>query len=644
MQLSLYTYNGNAINDGSNYTAVIPPGQTMPAASGQWVDRGQSWPYLAGKNLQGSVFTFKLILRGTIPTQMETLKSWFRTDDFTLRTLIAKDTSDSDRQWYVKGFPINPPTFTSSAGGSEMLVQLALEEPLWREVTEQTSTWSITASGQTTSPTVRGNYTALPTIEITPTSAKTGNYAYKRFVTVYNNTNEWIRKYPLCISGAGLGTAALVTAGKMLASGDDLRVFVNGREVDRWLYAMNTTATMIWINLNFKSKIEMTLGTAMAGTGTPATIQMSRTNANKLAIAAMPQEGLVLIGSELISYSAVDTNNLILTLTERASRNTSMAVHAIGATVRWIQHDIYIQYGNSSATAPTADDTEKPIIELGATTTNSVWKYTEFLDDDGLRSGNWSKERLSGAPYRQAYGYEGNHMDMTADPATEMGAVIQSYSRDGIVKAGSGEVLWSLYHPAGITSFTANLDRYRAKTNWPAVTFEKSRDGNTWVPLYTVATPAGAAAWTTLAVGSVAAGDYKYLGWRIEGTVAASASNYIAAEVDDITLTLTASGIPTVTVGSETTNNYMLEATITNTTTNESITLTTPLALNQKLTINCQDQTVKKADGSNVIRAIDWSSVRSEWLTLKTGESLQYTETGAVALTIGLKWRGRGLL
>ena len=644
MQLSLYTYNGNAINDGSNYTAVIPPGQTMPTASGQWVDRGQSWPFLAGKTLQGSVFTFKLILRGTIPTQMETLKSWFRTDDFTSRTLIAKDTSDSDRQWYVKGFPINPPTFTSSAGGSEMLVQLALEEPIWREVTEQTSTWSITASGQTTSPTVRGNYTALPTIEITPTSAKVGNYAYKRFVTIYNNTNEWIKKYPICVSGAGLGTAALVTAGKMQADGDDLRVYVDGSEVDRWLYGMNTTATMVWINISLKSKIEMVLGTALAGTGTPTTLQMSRTNPNKLAIASMPAEGLVLIDSELISYSAVDRSNLTLTITERASRGSSMAAHSAGATVRWIQRDIYIQYGNSSATAPTTDDTDKPIIELGATSTNSVWKYTEFRDDDGLRSGNWQSQRLSGGSFSQAYIYEGDHMDKVADPATEMGAVIQSYNRDGIVKAGSGEILWSLYHPAGITSFTANLDRYRAKTSWPTITFEKSRDGNTWVALYTVATPASAAAWTTLAVGSVAAGDYKYLGWHIEGTVAASASNYAAAEVNDITITLASGGIPTVSVGSELANHYLLDATITNTTTSESISIKTLLTLNQKVTINCQDQTVKKADGANVISAIDWSSVRSEWLTLKTGESLQYDETGAVALTIGLKWRGRGLL
>ncbi|MEW5766677.1 MAG: DUF2341 domain-containing protein [bacterium] len=79
------------------------------------------------------------------------------------------------------------------------------------------------------------------------------NYSYRRNVTITNNGSSNLEAgYSLKVS---LNTASLVTAGKMLATGNDLRlVYWNGtsnQELDRDLINPNTTATDVW----FKTQV-----------------------------------------------------------------------------------------------------------------------------------------------------------------------------------------------------------------------------------------------------------------------------------------------------------------------------------------------------------------------------------------------------
>ena len=642
MQLALYTWNGNAINDGTNFTAVIPPGQTMPGGSPQFVDRGQSWPFLAGKTLSGAVFTFKIIMRGNIPAQLETLKSWFRSDDYVIHKLIAKDAVDGDRQWYLEGYAITPPTFTNSDGSSEVIVQIALKDPLWRESTAQTDIWAITASGQTKTMTVRGNYTALPTLDIKPTTYKAGYWNYKRFISLYNRTGLPFTNYPFSI---GLDTAALVTASKMRADGYDLRIIVDGVEVDRWLYNMNTTTTQAWINISLKAAIQLTGITAIAGTGGVSTVTFTATVANKAAIKRLPSVGLIQIDSEIFYYAGVNTVSLTLAIVERASRGSTMAAHTGAATVIWLEHDVWLQYGNLSAPVPDVDDNTKPIIDLDANSNNTQWKYSNFNDAFYWRSGNWKQAVISGATYGQAFYYEGSHTDREVNPATEMGVALKSYPAGGVWKAGTGSIMWSLYHPAGITQYTVNLDRYRAAVSWPSVTINKSADGVRWILDYTVPTPSSAASWITIAPGlrSLAAA-YKYLNFAMIGTVSGIANNMAASEVDDITIVLSSSAVPLATIYPEQADNYLLTCTIVNATTGEWVSITYVMALNQTISVNCDAQTIINSNGGNAISAIYFSTPRTEWLSVSNGDVLAFYETGAAGLTITLGWVGRNLI
>ena len=649
MRLSIQTWDGNAINDWNgttgNYEAVIPPGQTMPTASPEFTSRGQTWPYLAGKSINGSIFTFKIFMHGTLHSQLESLKNLFRTDDYTFRKLVAYDIADSNRAWYVEGFPVTPPTYSQSEGGTELVVQLALKDPLWRENVQQSDAWSITATGQTQTITTRGNYPALPVFEIKPTSVRTaGNgYTYKLFKAVYNPTANPMPNYPFAIP---IDTAALVAGGKMQADGDDLRVMVDGIEIDRWLYNMNNAGTLVWININLKAKIELTISTAISNVGTPTTIDFAATSANDAALAKLPSTGILLIDSELFTYSAVNTAKRQVTVKERASKGTYAASHTTGATCRWIEHDLWLYYGNSTVTARTTDDTKKPIIDLDVNSSNTAWKYSAFKDGAGLRSGIWTSAVLAGATSNQGVVYNGNQGTLIADPSTEAGGQINAYKKSNTWKAGNATVAWQLAHPAGITHITGNAEKYRKTTSWPTVAVQYSNDGVNWTAAVTLATPASALTWTAEAIGSTALGaTYNYVRFVITGSVAATASNSASAELNDFTVTLDSAKVPQIASGPAEIANYYHECTITNNTTGDAISIVFVSQVNKTIYVDCDAQTILADDGTPILAALSWNGKRQEWMTLAAGaNTLQYNETGVQAVTFTTKWYARNLV
>lgn len=209
MRLKITTWDSHNINDQTNYDAVIQPGNAMPSAVAEFVSVGQANPVLANKVIDGGYFTFNIILRGNIETQRDELNKWFMVDDFSYRTLIAQDLDDSNKEWYLEGYPVTPPLLNDGSVG-KYSITLALKQPYWRDVISGSSTWSITASGQTKVLTVDGNKAAQPILTITPTSAKTGGYLYSQWKPWYNPLRTYANEEPLEITNGGLNTAALV--------------------------------------------------------------------------------------------------------------------------------------------------------------------------------------------------------------------------------------------------------------------------------------------------------------------------------------------------------------------------------------------------------------------------------------------------
>jgi hypothetical protein len=121
---------------------------------------------------------------------------------------------------------------------------------LLAEKTTETSKSFASVLDQSMRLAVPGNAPTVPLIRITPTAQRAVSTAFvgwkkRRRYSVTNLSDEPLWRYPVRIS---LGsTAALVSDGKALGSGNDVRVWHDGAEVQRSLVGMNTADTHAWV-------------------------------------------------------------------------------------------------------------------------------------------------------------------------------------------------------------------------------------------------------------------------------------------------------------------------------------------------------------------------------------------------------------
>lgn len=182
---------------------------------------------------------------------------------------------------------------------------------------------------------------------------------------------------------------AVMKSSQLMANLQDLRVFRGVTEVDSWNSGMGS-ATKIWINPTYAPKIEMPLLTAITNVqAVPFSVNVTVTAANLALIKRLPKSFIFMIDNEAFVGGLSATPNVYrFTAVARAQKGTAAAAHAAGATVRWIEHDINIVWGDAQAGAQVVDDTRKPMLNL-STSTNTSWVHAEFASGDGLRTGGW---------------------------------------------------------------------------------------------------------------------------------------------------------------------------------------------------------------------------------------------------------------
>jgi hypothetical protein len=631
MRLTPYSFNSTQINDGTNYVAsfVLQPMLTPGRAIYTKRSGGTQYPAYAGKELSGGVLRVRIFCKGTLGTQFQTLKALFDTANVTPARLVAQDAEDSNRQFYVDASVIDmsPPT------ARVVVVTFALKDPVWKTVNTTTeSTWTITASGQTDATTINlGNLDAYPIYDITPTSSRSGNsYVYRRFIEVTNNKNWAFNNYPLELLNS-LDTSALVSGGKMQADGDDLRIYVDGAEEEnRWLSGINTAATKCWINLDLAAKQTFTLKTAIGTAGAITAVEVNEDISN------MPDEGIIKIDSERLTYSSKDESARSFggTITRGAKESTA-ATHLAAATVTWIEHDIYMYYGDASATAPAADDTQKPMFNL--TSTNTSWDYDDFWSTDP-RSGEWRPAPSPLAPV--TYTYTANQMT-DADPAAELGLLGGRITNLGAATWS----FWRITHPAGITDANfANGQKYNLVLGEAVVQYNTFNSplsmATTWATWYTIPATTVANTWQSWSNSATLGATYYHL------RLAVKTRNACRVEAADVTLTLASGGVPTRTLGSEVTSVYDLNCVLKNTTTGESLTFRAQIEQSQILRINTLEKTVRYLkDGANffsTMRLTGTNPVRTQWLRLQQGaNTLSFTDAGTGNVEVVIKWQGR---
>jgi hypothetical protein len=620
--MKLKTWDGNNINDGTNYDAILDAGTYgLPAISPVLGIRQGYWPTISGMKRLGKIINFDIYIRNTpIATYQKQLAQWFDPDDETPKKLVGEDAGGGNDR-YVEGICVELAEVPFSAGLHFVVSIQVDEDVMWREVTASTvSSWNITATGQTKNISNGGEMDAYPKFTFTPTSAKTGSWLYKRFIAVKWRGARWARNWPVDITNDGLDTDALETAGKIQSDLDDLRVWVDGAEVDRWCDpATDNATTKVWVNIVWEPDIQMSLKTGIGAADTTIYVDES--------IDDMPNSGTLMIDNEVITYDSKNNADKTFNNCSRGAKGTTAASHSAAVTVYWLQHDIWILYGNSGASAPSIDDDYKPMFRLD-TSTNLSWDYDEMWSEStperNAPLGWWNYPDL----------YTGTQ-DTTADPATVIGYHLYE----------EASISWGGFFNSPIDISAANFQTgyKKASSSVPGL-WNWEIYSNIEHTLYEIPAPTAWNTWqswsrneTGLAANTSTIGIYHTF-------LSIGGGQETFCEFGDVTFTFDSSMTPVIVIGGEQTN-YTIDGTLTNNTTGEAVEIQLAgMGLNEDLEFDTDAKTmIYKEDETNQFQALTLvGGARRDWLKAQPGtNTFQWDETGVNGMTVDIEWEER---
>lgn len=653
MIYQIESYDGHDLQDAT-FQAYFPYGMPiMPDVDVQWASRARQFAKLAGKEISGATLEFNVICTGNIHQNLETLCQWFPVDDFTLRELIISEITGSTtpgKQWSVMAFPAGPVT-PAEDGPSEYVIKLAVDEPFWKS--DNTDTWNVTASGQTRNVTVLGNRYARPVLSVSPTSARSGGYSWKRFVGIVNRTSK-VYADALNLVDGDWDTAAL-TPTKMLASGDDCRTYfdLTGQEVYRWFGGggMDTTTTRLFVNVSLPPKISLTLNGAISNVGSVSTINVKNTTTNKAALKLLATQAYKVLvidmggaAKEYFTYTGVNINALQITGVTRAAKLSTNQSHADNATIYHLSAGYYVFYGNSSATAPNVDDAFKPMFDL-ANSTNTSHVYTDYKDSlNTARLGQWVSSILENLG-KESEIYTATEYTVADSVASVMGMVINTYLVGTTPRAPRAHISWDLTHPAKFTTVSVSGKKRRNGVTFPAKVGLRVKKGAAWSAIWNESSPTAEDTWEALAAHSSVSlgGSYETISLYLQGTIGAR-DGYAAVEYDSVTGVLDSNNTPLISFGAETSNNFM-DLRITNNTNGRwfEIHYAVPVGYHVIIDTDSLDCYIQE-DGTRIPIALD-DETQQEWFPFEVGvNQLLYTETGVVGVTVLSNWEDRQTL
>jgi hypothetical protein len=655
--MAISTWDGHSLDD-SDYEARVPigVGNGMSSATANFIDLGQSDPVLSGKTLAGTYYTFQVQLLGStdadLESQRDILCGWFMPNDFTLRKLVGLDIDNGNKDWYLEGYPVTPPMLVEGAMKNLYNITLALSAPYWIENDLNTDTWNITSGTDTNVITAVGNVPALPIFEITPNATKGAGYKKKTFYAIH--TSGWgMTKLPVDITDGGLDTATLVTAGDMLASGDDVRVSVNGIEADRWFGGggMNSTSTKIWVNLNFSVQPTFALETALNNSTQPATIDLSYTD----TAITIPENGTLQIENELFTYSTYTVNattkRATFTLVERGAKGSSLASHTISTEAFWIENEIWLLYKNAAATPPLVKSatTYGPAFDK-VDSTNSDFIYATFGTIRNSDQPAQAKQAGAATQYNTYWPWSetreyiriGNKVlyvpDAIANPAV-VSAIIninKLFTTAGFV----------FFHAGGISNFEATGEKatWSSSPAWPVSVWLTDKIDLTGTSIYNITQPALTDGTVeAISVNEAILSNPPRVYFIVTGGQIPQPLCY--AQLNAVTLTI--ADPPTIMAIAISQENYTIGGTLKNNTTAETVVFEGVITKTSlTLTIDCANQEVYNADGRRVRGMLSFNGEkRDEWMTFSAGaNTLAWSDAGTSDVTIVTSWRGRNTI
>ncbi len=425
-----------------------------------------------------------------------------------------------------------PVTYVWSASGQSPVTHIGELTDTVSFAWPTTGMQAVTVTVSNVQGTARGNY--VLNIITLPASSRW-------WMAIWNRAGRALNNYPIEVTssaGAGFNHAALVAAGRSRADGNDLQVEIDGVNVDRWMEESDTTHCKVWVTMTLQAPVTATLAAVYASGDTVATLTVDDTN-------GFPSSGILYNthSGEAFTYTSTDAAHFAGVA--RAARDTLAAVGEIGDTLVWIEHDVYFTFGDLTATPPSVNPHVKPAFRLD-TSTNTVWDYAEFGEDDGLRIGQWVKQTIADSPT-----FYGGDRGATADPWEEIGIFTPYYGSNG-----PGRARWYAYNPCGIVGANFQNGERRSDSIWTDyadlcyLAIQSSQDGTNWSSEYRIPVSDYDPVYTWLSWSRDEALDdgASYVALLDhDGSQYGSATMHL--EVSDVTLALNSSHTPGVVLG-----------------------------------------------------------------------------------------------
>lgn len=426
----------------------------------------------------------------------------------------------------------------------------------------------------------------------------------------------------------------------------DLRVFINGKETNRWIANPNNASTLVWFNITLDQGYTLALKTAIASSGDITHIEFAVTPDSLNALTAMPAEGILVHGTEWIKYKGKDLAKYRLLVTERGVLGTTLQAHVAADSFRYMQHVITVCYGNTAAVAPATLDTKydytKPLFLL-ASSSNSSWVYdatTLFWDKSGTgRTGGFIPQiqlRFGNSTFT----YDIKRGATSGNPA--MGMVISSFLRGAGYSFENASLDWKFYRACGIDTTTFAGEKYRGDVTWPEKVCLQTTDALPYIDIWSEATPGSVATWTALASHSaVSMGNARSMQFLFQGNMPAGASYFANFEIQTGTINFVSANLPTGSLLSQATS-AQLDLVLSNAANDDALEVIIPMKLGLALVL---DGEAKTALYSNVnahdVMALNDES-RDVWLRLNKGDNILTILSVAVGTLVAtLSWYRR---
>lgn len=619
MYITVKSFNDNLINDGSNYQTAGLTFRTPPAATLSFIVEANADPIDSGLftgGVRNVPLTIRIMNYGNRWALDKQLQTWFKRG--TRGLLVATFADDGlDYQLDCRVVSLTPEDGYVNVYNAV----LSSGNSSWKAVTPQTQSWTATDVNTTQAITVNGAEETRLIASITPSAAGATGWQYQYLYQLINKAGINYGTRPWCIT---LNTATLVTASQLRADCYDLRIMVNGKEVNRWISGADSTTTKVWFNLTIGSGYSLTLKTAIAGSGSITEIDFDPANKNNLAaLKAMPASGMLVDGTEWFQYTGIDTKNCKVTVKARGALGTTEQAHSPGVTFQYIQNVIYLLAGNADATDPAAVDANyndsEPVFDLGQSD-NTAWVYSTsslFYDiTNPSRPGCWTPAIKASGDISEIYEIS----EDAGSGAPALGMLMANYQKGVTWEKEAAVISWSLNCPGGISQVSATGSKYCNTSCWPGTAaLECSSDGKKWKSLWTEASPSTLSTWTAISnAGQAVSGNVPYIEFLFSNTLPAGIGALCYFEILTCTVTFYSTNLPAGTMlGQEA--NYPLNIKLTNQANGDFITLSLPMVPGRSLIIDGENSLLT-TDGVNVYSAMDLNDPgRDIWIRLEPG-------------------------